>query len=343
MTLAVVLSLALKSGVGASDPQPLLAPGAIVDVRRGVVYIGCPVGGVEAVDLRTGATRWATEAAALPLGLAAGRLLALGEENPPGPRLPIVVIDVEHEGRAVFAARLPLPEGVRAAASDDANSVFRAQAWPRGAAFALAWTYRERLARGMAPLDGESAPERQLAGGFRIDPASKKTETVDSASLEPPQATAQAWTVGGVRATTEGGRGSAITLKRWDARTDHPRPDVALSPNGLVSLPSVDGRHVLVIERVGRGGPDDPEYRWSIFAVETAERVGELRRDVSAMPFVVFDDRVVVASPPSGGERDGRWIEEPLALSGFAFGRHAPVWQHPIRDVEYRGPQPPRP
>jgi hypothetical protein len=108
----------------------------------------------------------------------------------------------------------------------------------------------------------------------------------------------------------------------------------------LVALPSADRKHLLASVRVGTGGPADPEYEWSIFSLETGERLGQLRRDVSALPFFVWKDCVVFESPPQGFRRDGNWIEEPLEVRAVRLPGGERVWHRAVRDLEYRGPMP---
>jgi hypothetical protein len=130
-------------------------------------------------------------------------------------------------------------------------------------------------------------------------------------------------------------------LKRWDARTGQALPDRTLLETALVALASADQQHLLASERVGTGGPSDPEYRWSIFSLESGERVGELRRDVSASPFFVWKDEIVFISQPYGLRSGDEWIEEPLKVRAFRLTDGGPVWDRAVRDLEYRGTTPP--
>jgi hypothetical protein len=132
-----------------------------------------------------------------------------------------------------------------------------------------------------------------------------------------------------------------LTLKRWDALTGVAFPDRVLLQKAIVALPSADESLLLGSERVGEGGPEDPEYRWSIFSLETGERLAEIRRDVSAAPFFIWDGNVVFESRPYGYRIGEVWVDEPLKIRAVRFSRGVPVWDRAVRHLEYRGPVPP--
>jgi hypothetical protein len=144
-----------------------------------------------------------------------------------------------------------------------------------------------------------------------------------------------------VSARTEGGRGEPLTLKRTETASARPLPDQILSKHAVTFVPSSDQRHLLVSERVGEGGPDDPEYLWIVFAGDTADRATELRRDVSAAPFFVFSDSVVFESRPHGYVRGEVWVNEPLEIEAVRLSTGVPKWKAELRDLSYRGPRPP--
>jgi hypothetical protein len=109
-----------------------------------------------------------------------------------------------------------------------------------------------------------------------------------------------------------------------------------------VALASADRGHVLAAERVGAGGPQDPEYRWSIFSVDSGDFVGELRRDISASPFVVWNGTLVFETPRIGYRTGETWVDEPLKIRGLRLSNGASLWDHEIRDLSYQGTTPPR-
>lgn len=336
-----------------TDARPFeLRRGIIVDGARDAVYIPKPDGAIEAVDLSAGRVLWTYSAAALPLAVEGSLLVVQGEEKRPG-LLPIAVLDLKADGRKVVEAVIPLPNDVRALVADDFERSFRATAQREGDAFLISWTYKEIVVQGMYRAPEEPLPTRIVSGAARVhiatgrvtaapaiaprprtDAAAERIKAIHTLDEMPLQ-------VGNVVAVTKGGRGETLTLKRWDVRTAAALPDRELSKKAIVALPSAEQKYVLASERVGAGGPLDPEYRWQIFSLETGERVGELRRDVSAAPFFVWKDNVVYESRPHGYRVGEVWVDEPLKIRALRLSQGAQSWDRPVRHLEYRGPVPP--
>jgi hypothetical protein len=221
----------------------------------------------------------------------------------------------------------------------------------------VTWTYRGAPVQGIARAPGRAQDKLELAGAVRIELASGRiVETQERSPNAPvppatglpgelmerhqlPQAPARA---GNVLAVTIGGRREAVILKRWSATSGAPLPDVVLVKDGLLAMPSSDSRHVVTIERVGRGGPADPEYRWSLFSQETGQLVGRLRRDSSAARFFVSTSSVIFESQPHGVLQGTVMVNRPLEIVSIGFSTGNQVWSHAIRDLEYRGGTPPK-
>ncbi|HYC58466.1 MAG TPA: hypothetical protein VEK79_02770 [Thermoanaerobaculia bacterium] len=347
------LSLAASALFAQSIDAPFeLRRGVIVDGARGAVYLPQTDGEIEAVDLSAGRVLWTFPDAALPLTVDGSLLVAQGEEMRKG-RLPIAVLDLQAGGKKVVDAVIPLPDDVHALIVDDFERSFRATAEREGDSFVISWTYTERVVQGIWRAPDEPLPTRTVSGAARINIA---TGAVLAAATRPAkprtEATAERvralytlaqtpWRAGNVLAMIQGGRGGPLTLKRWDASTSAALADRVLVQKAVVALPSAEEKYLLASERVGEGGPDDPEYRWSIFSLETGERIGEMRRDVSAAPFVVWKDSVVFESRPYGYRIGEVWVDEPLKIRALRLSRGVPVWDRTVRHLEYRGPVPP--
>jgi len=349
--VTILLSILLLIPITGFAAQPssafLLRRGAIVDASRGAAYISKPNGTIDALDLASGRTLWTSAAAALPLGASQDVLVAQSEERSPARKFQIAVLDTA-SGRKLSEASVTLPEGVRALVTDEEGKAFRATAEREGAVFVVSWFYQESPMEGIAPQSGEPA-WRLFAGSARISAQSGKVIAAEGGAVRdvparwrtydsPPRAP---WRAGAALAQTEGGRGRPLTLKRTEAATGRELPDQALSSRALVAVASADERNLLASEQVGEGGPDDPEYQWNIFTLETGERAGELRRDVSAAPFFVFSDSVIFESRPHGYLRGDVRVEEPLEIHSVRLSSGVPKWKVELRDLSYRGPRPP--
>ena len=350
---ALVVLLLFSTTVLFAQSKPFeLRRGIIVDAGRAAVYIPRPEGAIEAIDLSAGRVLWTYAEAALPLVVDGGLLVAQGEEKRPG-RMPIAILDLQAGGRKVVDAVIPLPDDVRALVADELERSFRATAQREGDSFLISWTYKETVIEGRYRAPEEPMPTRIVSGAARVqistgrvmasppiaprpgtDAAAERVRAIHTLPEMPIQA-------GNVVAMTQGGRGEKLTLKRWDVRTAAALPDRELSQKAIVALPSAERRYVLASERVGQGGPQDPEYRWQIFSLESGERVGELRRDVSAAPFFIHGENVVYESRPFGYRIGEVWVDEPLKIRALRLSQGVQAWDRPVRHLEYRGPVPP--
>jgi hypothetical protein len=334
----------------AAQPEPsfLLRRGAIIDSARNAAYVSKPNGTIDAVDLASGRTLWTSDDAALPVGVDDALLVAQYEEKPRATeRLQLVILNAA-DGRKVSEASIALPAGVRGLVADEKGLSLRVTAEREGATVLVSWFYQHHVIRGIPPRGGEETV-RRFAGSARIQPQSGRVLTSDGGPVDdvpgrwkkygtPP---APPWRSGNISATTEGGRGGRLTLKRNDAVSGRPLPDQALSNRAIVALPAADQRHVLATERVGTGGSDELEYLWSVFGIDTAEKLTELRRDVSAAPFFVVQDSIILVSPAHGYVVGDVRVDEPLEIHALRLSSGDSKWQVEIRDLTYRGKLPP--
>jgi hypothetical protein len=314
----------------------------LVDAARGVTYVARPNGTIDAVDLSNGRILWSSTDAALPLGLDGDLLVAQIEKGPTNV-LQVAVLDAVG-GRKLASAAIPLPDGVQASVSDGRNQSFRAAADREGALFLISWIFQQRFEEGQEDNSDES-DLHIYAGTARISPGTGNVLTADGGAVsgiparwrqyDAPPFTP--WQAGGLSVRTEGGRGGPLTLKRTNVATGRPQPDVILSEHGLLAMPSADQKHVLVSERVGQGGPGDPEYRWLVYATETGELATELRRDVSSGQFFVFGDSIVFQSQPHWNLVNGVRIDEPLQIEAVRLSTGVLKWTVELRDLTYRG------
>lgn len=331
----------------AAQPESvfLLRRGAIVDPARGAAYVAKPNGTIDAVDLASGRTLWTSNAAAVPLGADDGLLIAQFEEKPRATeRLQVVVLDAAGGGK-VSEASIALPAGVRGLVNDERGRSLRVTAEREGALFLVSWYYKDARTSGIASEEREHTV-RRFAGSARVHPRTGKIVASDGGLVDevpgkwkkygtPP---APPWRSGNVSAQTEGGRGGPLKLKRTNTANGQPLPEQTLSNQAITAVASADQRHLLAGERVGEGGPDDPEYRWAIFALDTAERATELRSDVSAAPFFVFGDSVILESSAHGYLLGDVRVDEPLEIQAVRLSTGVAKWDVELRDLAYRGP-----
>jgi hypothetical protein len=170
-------------------------------------------------------------------------------------------------------------------------------------------------------------------------PPSVQAWTELQGTLEPPVAT------GAVLAATElvGSRTSPaarVVLKRWDRSNGTSLADVELlrGPH-ILEFRSVDEQHLLIAERVAPG--EFEEYEWSVFSLETGERIGKFRHHRSHAQFFVADSTIVFVEPPYSRRESDKIVDHPRQVRAAVLGSGSVIWERELRDTAYRGPFPP--
>jgi hypothetical protein len=317
-TSIAFLCFALMSVAASAQQRIALREGIVVDPTQPVAYVMTPQRGVAAVDMRTGATLWTSNAAAKPLAISGNRLVSQVEPNSATNRLELVALDVQRGERAVGNAT-DLPAGVRVSVGETLAGTFMSTARTESGSVVVTWSYLPRVVSGMSPEAGRetdrvtaSVPRRvgPIIGGVRMNPMTGAMTRIATQAMIP----AASSTIAG-RATNE----------------------IIATPLKGTQYESADGRHVLLSERVA----DDREwekYRWTVFERQTGRKIGETRSHVSFAPFVVRDLTLVFQTTPY---RLGKNEEQPARLRGVSLDSGRETWSVPVREVVYRGPMPP--
>ncbi len=311
-------------------------PGVIVDSGRGDVYVMHPGGGIDAVDLASGERIWRTKRAAKPLARHGDLLAAQVEPRGEEARLRIALLDNRAIRSEPQIVEVPLPDGVWPGIDDRLESSFDVSARAADGSFVLRWRYVFRRATGPPPGPGEEA--REAAGRVRIDVATGRVTTLDPAKAEE-ERPERVWRVDGVLVELERtmrAGSQRVVLKRRDAATGAPLPDVTLFEEGLgFRSVSADRRHLLASRREPGG------WEWVVFSLETGARVAALPHDMAGARFFVAGSGLVHETEVLLRREGGRVVAEPGRLRAVDLGTGSEVWSHAIRDTRYRGPQPP--
>lgn len=304
-----VKPLMLESGSGVE-----LADGVVVDGARRVAYVMAPRGGIDAVELESGAALWTSATAARPLLLAGDLLLAQAEESEPG-RLDLISFDVRDGRRGGLEAGVDLPEGVRARLHDGARSSFRVRAGLDGGDVVLSWQATEvggGELQGYLPGPEEgSAPAakafRRLEGAVALDLDSGAVRPFAKAVLAPP---------------------SLDALPQGQAK-------------GLAGrlFTSADRRHLLASDRVPGGGWSS--YRWTLYDRATGAKLGEIDHYTSSAPFVVAGGRLFFVAQPYFQRRGEDVVEVPRQLQAVDLASGAELWAKEVTYPNFAGPFPP--
>jgi hypothetical protein len=300
-----------------------LRQGVVIDPERRLVFVARPDRSIEAVALRTGETRWRTQAAAQPLGLWHDRLIAQVEAD--GDRtLRIALLDIA-SGARMAVNGLTLPPGVRPSIESTRDGRFTALALPGDSDATVVWRFEPGGGRGVRPDtpdalkrpgrgDAAGAPPAQPgpnAGAIRIN--------MNTAAMSP---VAPADTPFGAFAVADAPVGLLFLRE--------PVPDLA--PDQILSI---DGRHVITVRRIA----DDTSWETYLFTVQERAgnaRIGEIRSHEGATRFFVSDAILVYETLPFARRTDTGAIQAPLTIHAFDLAGGKEIWSRDVRDSSSR-------
>ena len=316
LTPVLALALAVSALAVPAEQGAALRDGVLVAPARGLAYVMRPGGGIDAVDLASGAVRWHSDAASKPLVLAGNRLVAQAESA--AGTLDVVALDAQGGARGA-STRVPLPAGVAASVVDTAQRSFRVYAGGAGPQLVVQWE-----SSAVAAVD---APQGYLAA----------------------EETGQAPSIGGSALVTVDGslvEGKATPSAAATAAVNRPELQELSAPlakavSGRQFL-SADGRHVLVAQMVDRGDPSNVySRRWTIYDRESGARLGSVPALAAAAPFVVRGATLYHVEPAFATRRDGRLVNHPASLRAVDLRSGNELWKVTIRDSDFHGPFPP--
>jgi hypothetical protein len=303
------------SSAGA-DHHAALFEGVLISPRLGLAYLMRPNGGIQAVDLASGAVRWRSDRAAKPLALAGDRLIAQAESRG-AQALTLAVLDAR-SGAARDSLRISLPAGIAATVVDTAAGSFRVQADGAGSEMVVRWEATGMAAaQGYLPAENEGQGPTVVAGAAVVDLTSPSLRL----KSEPEVRSAQSATL--ARAALE--ELSAPAVKGPEGR----------------QLLSADGRHVLVTEPMG--GTDFTLYRhrWTVYERASGARLGSVPALVSATPFLVLGKTLYHTAPAHAVLQKGKLVESPFSLRAVHLTTGAETWSKAVGETDFRGPFPP--
>jgi len=193
--LPLLFALILASAEARADtapPRPPLIPGGVADASGQLGFFTNAEGGIDAVDLSSGARRWTSREGQVPL-YSDLRLLAVAAPDPARQRKALVrFLNVSDGKVAPQTPSAPLPDAVvllpPRMAPDRMTPMVALSAWvPKDGRWRIRWESRWSPTYGMRLAGpGES---KHSAGVLLVDPS---TRSVETAADEAPPATAPA-------------------------------------------------------------------------------------------------------------------------------------------------------
>lgn len=323
IALLPLLAILLLPGAALGQSGSVLHEGLVIAPRLGIAYVMHPGGGIDAVNLASGAVQWRSDKAAKPLAIAGDRLIAQAESR--GARaLHLVALDAR-SGASRDSIRIPLPAGVAATVTDTPAGSFRVRAEATGSDLSVRWeaTGVGTVAQGILPAENEGqAPSLDgapsvAAGTAIVDLASSSLRVKEEPAVR---------------------LAHTATLSR-SALQELSEPAVR-EATGRQML-SADGRHVLVTEAIESAGVSLDRYRWTVYERASGTRLGSVPSMVSATPFLVVGRTLYHTVPAHAVRQDGKFVESPFSLRAVDLKTGAQAWTRAAAETEFRGPFPP--
>jgi hypothetical protein len=328
--LPSLLAILLLAGVALGQPRPLhaavadpgiaLREGVVIAPQHGFAYVMRPGGGIDALDLASGALRWRSKSAAKPLTLAGDRLVAQADGRGAN-ALDLVLLDAR-SGAARDSVRISLPAGVAATVADTAAGFFRVRAESKASTLVVHW----EATKVAGPLQGylPAANDGQEPAAKAMAPKIVTGSAV--VDLSAPSLKAKPSSAGPEESLPR------PALQELQTR--------AVAAEGRQLL-SADGRHVLVTEPVETAELTLYRHRWTVYDRASGAKLGSVPAMVSAAPFLVVGTTLYHVAPVSGIRQQGRFIEEPAALRAVSLKSGAESWKKTVGETSFRGPFPP--
>jgi hypothetical protein len=305
--------------IAAQEPEetstPGLHDGVVVDPASRTAFVMNPEGGIDAVDVASGKVRWQSRAAARPLMMVDGLLLAQAQ---PGDRREFVLVALAPAGgdeRRRFT--VDLPEGIQARVAAGPAQAFKLRTFAAGGASIVAWTFESRPLRGVTPGRERPTLGQEPAALARVA-AAPETE-------------------GAVQVDVSAGRAVPVAFDPDDTQAVARSELAALAgAAGSRRLASVDERHVLVSEPSLDAANWRTPYRW-IIADAAGATLGTFDSSVSLAPFIVLGSRLFYVAQPEARRAGAVMTREPLRLRALDVRAGTELWAVPVADTVYRG------
>lgn len=360
MSVALSKESGLCLAQASNETDPVVAsfelrPGVIVDPPKGAAYLMNPHRGIDAVDLSSGNLLWSTSNATKPLAAFDDRLAAQTDPQPPNfHALPLVML-AANDGSVVSRISIPMPSDVAPSVSSGLGTSFNTTTRVDRDRLTLWWSYSARTISGVNRL-GAEPPGRHENGAVSINLKTEQIETLtpqqasvamrdkhkapqvtaSDALLTPPQL------AGKFFFATKLQPEHAI-LKRWDADSGAPLPDIELDSRFAIALASADGADLVTAKAVGANSVGIEVYLWSIYSLATGERIAQIRIAQSPTSCFVWHSLLVYEGLPVTQRINGVLQSEPLELRAVDIHTAIVAWKRAIRDTAYRGSYPPVP
>jgi hypothetical protein len=308
-----VLLATVFSPCSASDT---LDRGVVLDRTHGQVVLMLPEGGLEAVDVRSGSSRWKSNDADLPVRIDGQTLLALGGGSKRGV-LPFALIAADSGlTRSTGFGTLPTP--ARVLVDQRLGETFEVKTEVDSG---FTWTYSSTATRG-ALLSAEV--EVQPDGATAAVETQDRLAAADLLQLS-----------GSVQ--IDASQNGLVSSKSASGAGKPAAPIEIGSPSagGPRSFRSDSGLHILESTPLGNGS-----YSWALRSSEGTV-LGTMESEHAYLPFEVVDSTLLYMRPLRAEFTVADVVLSLPTLIAFDLSAGQVLWQREVRDTTFRGPYPP--
>jgi hypothetical protein len=326
------------------DPAAAIAPGVVPDRSMQRVYLLEPEQ-LTARAIASGELIWSLSGVVEPLGLAAGRLLALragSEIN----RAELLMID---SGRGVIlgSEELVFPEDVRVRLIDGPGEKFQARLVMEEGVLRLAWDYSRHPLKGALAVSGANRPPkmpRRTGLVLSNDPQNDRPDNDDDRPMAS-RVELSTYRSGVIELALPGtdsdpvqARGTVPTAEGLIWR-ELRGTDRLSGPEGRQFFSAFSGATLVSALQDSPGAID--RYRWTVLDAQ-GESIGQYESAYAFAPFTLIDDRLAYVADPRIRLEAGRVIEsQELALIVIDLANGREAWQAALLDKAWREGMPP--
>jgi hypothetical protein len=273
--------------------------------------------------------------------------------------LRLIGLDTTRPDKTEFSVDIKLPINVRVSVLDSLESSFRTNASMSGDLLILRWHHIRRTMTGMDNDNELGTADKRQQGvvELNLDNMQVQHRPADQLSVHEngdiPAVIRRRLEEAGLKSPLlrgervfavvrrEGGS-KGVTLHRWYANGEN-FPKMTLFRDGpTYRYASADGgRHLLASESAQDVADGHIGYLWSIYSVDTGERVATILRQSVGARFFVWDGLLIHDVPPTSELVNDTQVHHPPGLRAVAIGTGDSAWFVPVRDLRFLGELPP--
>lgn len=309
--LIILSSFGILSAASAEGPVHLRT-GVILEPSSKSVMVMLPAGGIAAVDMATGRTKWSSSSADKPLAIKNGQLLSQQKVNKKG-LLALAYQSIE-TGDIKSTVELTMPRDVMANVINGTGTHFQIATSSASSDNQLHWSFKGKKVKGAAVESNVI-----LKQGFNKN---RPQQIIKQGMINLDFSNFQATTA--------------------ELNDQHTPTKAAIEKRVLSNVAgrqflSQNGQHVLASVRTNSN--KSISYDWNVYSLN-GELLSSFESPHSYAPFVIEGNLMFIIEPETGRFESGKLTKNSPLLKAISLETKSPVWQYAIRSTQYFGQLP---